>query len=202
VPPCPSLWADVCPPHDGRVYASVFVVILQCFPCTPAPCLAGSLGRCATLGPPTSGGGRLAHAGPREPDAPSALLPGRSHPHPPVHDHAAHSWHGRPHDARDGMPVAARPRAQRLASRRQHTTPAAACADQGRGVSVAACRLHSPASGAQEQGACGVACTSDKGGIWGDARQGIWGDAPGDLERRSRGFGETKNATTLGTAII
>jgi len=131
VPPCPSLWADVCPPHDGRVYASVFVVILQGFPCTSAPCLAGGLGLCATPGPPAPGGRRLAPAGPREPGAPSAVLPGRSHAHPPVHDHAARSWHGRPHEARDGRPVAARTRAQHLSSRRQHTTPAAARAGHG-----------------------------------------------------------------------
>ena len=38
MPPCPYLWADVCPPHDGRLYAIVFAIVLQCFPCTPHPC--------------------------------------------------------------------------------------------------------------------------------------------------------------------
>ena len=35
-----------------------------------------------------------------------------------------------------------------------------------------------------------------KKGGFGETPQGIWGDAPGDLGRRPRGFGETKNETT------
>jgi hypothetical protein len=50
VPPCPYLWADVCPPHDRRMYAIVFAIVLQCFPSTPPAC-AGWTSRAQATAP-------------------------------------------------------------------------------------------------------------------------------------------------------
>jgi hypothetical protein len=50
VPPCPYLWADVYPPHDRRMYASVFAIVLQCFP-SPPPAGAGWTSRAPATAP-------------------------------------------------------------------------------------------------------------------------------------------------------
>ena len=46
----PASWIDVCPPHDGRLYAIVFAIVLQCFPSTPPSC-AGWTSRAQATAP-------------------------------------------------------------------------------------------------------------------------------------------------------
>ena len=65
MPPCPYLLADVCPPHDGRLYAIVFAIFLQCFPCTPHSCAGRTSRTQATVPLP---------AAPRR-SSPSPVLP-------------------------------------------------------------------------------------------------------------------------------
>ena len=63
------------PPHDGRLYAIVFTIFLQCFPCTPSPCVGWTSSAQATAPlPPAPGNGREAQAVPRG-SSPSPALP-------------------------------------------------------------------------------------------------------------------------------
>src|SRR5262245_41269434 len=75
VPPYPYPWADVYPPHDRRMYAIVFVLVLQCFPCTPPSRTGWTICALATAPLPSAPrGSHPAQAAPRE-SSPSPALP-------------------------------------------------------------------------------------------------------------------------------
>ena len=97
MPPCPYLWADVCPPHDGRLYAIVFAIVLQCFPSTPHPC-AGWTSRAQATAP--------LPAAPRG-SSPSPALPTVRvlHAHAPVRAPAARHVPLFPHAVLHGTPL-------------------------------------------------------------------------------------------------
>jgi hypothetical protein len=97
VPPCPYLWADVCPPHDGRLYAIVFVIVLQCFPSTPPACAGWPSHTQATVPLP---------AAPRR-SSPSPVLPTLCvlHAHAPVRAPAARHVRLVPQAVLHGMPL-------------------------------------------------------------------------------------------------
>jgi hypothetical protein len=73
--PCPYLWANVCLPHDRRLYAIVFAIVLQCFPCIPPSCAGWPSCAQATAPLPVAPHGNyLAQAAPRR-SSPSPALP-------------------------------------------------------------------------------------------------------------------------------
>ena len=95
------------PPHDGRMYAIVFTIFLQCFPCTPYPCVGWTSSAQATAPlPPAPGNGREAQAVPRG-SSPSPALPTvrMLHARTPIRAPAAHHVSILSQAVLSGMPV-------------------------------------------------------------------------------------------------